>query len=214
MPRTIDHDARKADLAQAVWRVIADRGLGAVSVRTVAAEAKVAVGSLRHLFPTRTELIEFSAELMVERVTDRIQALPRRADTREYALDVLAELLPLTADGRAELEVNIALIAEAPAVPGLARIRDIADQALSRACLHLVRLLRREAGTEGADAEGADADGDDTGADAADRERALGTDALRLHALVDGLALHLLVRDGSPEWALDILRAEVDRLAA
>ncbi|WP_226655330.1 TetR/AcrR family transcriptional regulator [Leifsonia sp. LS1] len=209
MPRTIDHDARKADLAQAVWRVIADRGLGAVSVRTVAAEAKVAVGSLRHLFPTRTELIEFSAELMVERVTDRIQALPRRADPREYALDVLTELLPLTADGRAELEVNIALIAEAPAEPGLARIRDIADQALSRACLHLVRLLRREAGTEGADA-GAD----DTGADAADRERALGTDALRLHALVDGLALHLLVRDGSPEWALDILRAEVDRLAA
>ena len=39
MPRTIDHDARRAELAEAVWRVILHRGIGAVSVRTVAAEA-------------------------------------------------------------------------------------------------------------------------------------------------------------------------------
>lgn len=190
MPRTIDRDARKAELAEALWRVIVHRGIGAVSVRSVAAEAGVAVGSLRHVFPTRTELLRFSAELMVERATARIRALPAGGDPRDAALDVLRQLLPLTPDSRAELEVNIALIAEAPALPELARIRDAADQALGAACLHLVEDLAGRA---------ADAD--------------LRREAVRLHALVDGLAIHLLVRGGEPDWALDALRAEVDRLA-
>ncbi|ERK71669.1 hypothetical protein N136_01992, partial [Leifsonia aquatica ATCC 14665] len=38
-------------------------------------------------------------------------------------------------------------------------------------------------------------------------------EALRLHALVDGLAVHLLVRGGDPGWALAVLQDEVDRLA-
>lgn len=190
MPRTIDRDARKAELAEALWRVIVHRGIGAVSVRTVAAEAGVAVGSLRHVFPTRTELLEFSAELMVERATARILALPAEGDPRAAALAVLRQLLPLTPDSRAELEVDIALIAEAPALPGLTRIRDDADRALGAACLRLVENLT-----------GRDADAD------------LRREAERLHALVDGLAIHLLVRGGEPDWALDVLRAEVDRLA-
>lgn len=200
MPRTIDRDARKAQLAEAVWRVIVDRGIGAVSVRTVAAEAGVAVGSLRHVFPTRTELLEFSAELMVERVTARISALPAGDDPRQAAMDVLRELLPLTPDSRAELEVNIALIAEAPALPELARIRDDADRALGAACLHLVASLTGRSADTALDQEALDPE-------------ALHQEALRLHALVDGLAIHLLVRGGDPDWALDVLRAEVDRLA-
>ena len=66
MPRKIDRDRRKAQLAEAVWRIVVERGIGAVSVRAVAEEAGVAVGSLRHVFPTRAELLEFSAELMVQ----------------------------------------------------------------------------------------------------------------------------------------------------
>ncbi|NKS98836.1 TetR family transcriptional regulator [Rhodococcus hoagii] len=53
-------EERKARLAEAVWRIIAERGISAVSVRTVAAEAGMAVGSLRNLFSTQAELLEFS----------------------------------------------------------------------------------------------------------------------------------------------------------
>ncbi|MFF2053327.1 TetR/AcrR family transcriptional regulator [Leifsonia sp. NPDC058194] len=195
MPRTIDRDARRAELAEAVWRVIVERGIGAVSVRTVAAEAGVAVGSLRHLFPTRTELLEFSAGLMVDRATRRIAALPGGGEATEHALDVLRQLLPLSPDSRAELEVTIALIAETPALPGLSRIRDEADRALTGVCRQLVDDLA----------------GDTSSASRAQPERQ--QDALRLHALVDGLAMHLLVRGGDPGWALDVLRAEIGRLA-
>ncbi|GGC85024.1 HTH-type transcriptional regulator PksA [Tersicoccus solisilvae] len=192
MPRRIDTDARKAQLARAVWQVILDRGIGAVSVRTVADEASVAVGSLRHVFPTRAELLEFSAALMVQRARDRIRQLPPVEDPQQYALEVIRQLLPLTPDSRAELEVNIALIAETPALPELAGIRDDAYHQLGEACHAVVGLLTH-------------------------RPRGPWTEqqARRLHAVIDGLAIHLLMADPADGdgWAMDIVRDELAALA-
>lgn len=193
MPRRIDHDQRKAQLAEAVWRIIRERGVGAVSVRLVAEEAGVAVGSLRHVFPTRAELLEFSAELMVQRATERILALPRCEDHQQYALAVLLQLLPLEPDSRAELEVNIALIAEAPALPKLVTIRSHAYQQLLEACTQLVELLVQQP-----------------------RDENILRRARRLHALIDGLAIHLLMQSPSEDstWAVDILRDELARITS
>lgn len=192
MPRRIDLDKRREQLAQAVWTTIRERGIGAVSVRTVAAEAGVAVGSLRHVFPTRAELLQFSAELMVRRATERIRATHLCGDAPSDALTLLAHVLPLEPDSRAELEVNIALIAEAPALPELVGIRDHTYQQLGLLCESVVTMLR-------------------PGLDAL----TVSTEARRLYALIDGLALHLLMEppDRGTDWALDILRHEIERIA-
>lgn len=193
MPRRIDRDARKAQLAEAVWRIIRDRGIGAVSVRSVADQASVAVGSLRHVFPTRAELLQFSAELMVQRATERIRAVPRPQDDQRYALEVVKQLLPLEPDSRAELEVNLALIAESPALPELLPIRDHAYQELAEACTRLVEVLVGRP-----------------------RDPRIVEQGRRLHAIVDGLAIHLLMHPASEEsgWAIDIVRGELARIAA
>ncbi|MDR1189718.1 MAG: TetR family transcriptional regulator C-terminal domain-containing protein [Bifidobacteriaceae bacterium] len=203
MPRHIDLDARKAQLAEAVWQVILDQGISAVSVRTVAAQAGLVVGSLRHVFPTRAQLIEFSAELMVERATMRVQAVPAGDDPEAYALAVIAELLPLEPHSRAEFEVNLALLAESTALPGLVAIRDHAHQEIGHLCRHLVTLLRQSAemGTVPISSD-------------PDRDGGIGRDAQRLHALIDGLAFHLLhcPVDADPTWALDLIRDELARI--
>ena len=191
MPRTIDRDARKAQLAQAVWQVILDRGISAVSVRSVAEQAGVVVGSLRHIFPTRAELLEFSAELMVQRATERVLTVPEGSDLAEYALEVLKNFLPLHADSRAELEVTIALIAESPALPQLIPIRNRAHEELGNACLRLTeKLARRPSDPE------------------------LIERARHLHAVLDGLAIHLLTepRGNDSTWATEILRKELARI--
>jgi AcrR family transcriptional regulator len=189
--RTIDKEARKAQLAEAVWQVILDKGVGAVSVRTVAEQAGLVVGSLRYIFPTRTELLTFSAELMVARATDRVLSAPWNDDPVEYAFDVIKRLLPLEPDNRAELEVNLALIGECPAEPSLIGIRNHAHEQLLEAFTKLVELLT----------------------DSTERDDALLAKARRLHALVDGLALHLLhTEPGNIGWALDLVREELDQI--
>ena len=190
MSRSIDLAARKAQLAEAVWQVILDRGISAVSVRTVAEQAGLVVGSLRHVFPTRAELLSFASELMVRRATERVLATPWSDDPQQYALDVIKRLLPLEPDSRAELEVNLALVAECPAQPSLGEIRDHAHEQLLEACARLVELL--------------------TGRP---RDPELIVTARRLHAIVDGLALHLLHGEhDDAEWALAIVRDELARI--
>lgn len=192
MPRKIDRDARKAQLAEAVWQIVRDRGIGTVSVRSVAEQAGVAVGSLRHVFPTRAELLQFSAELMIQRATERIRAIPRPEDNQQYALEFVKHLLPLEPDSRAELEVNIALIAESPALPELVTIRDHAYQELAEACTQLGEMLASRP-----------------------RDPQIVQQGRRLHAIIDGLGIHLLMHSPSEDsgWAIDIVRGELARIA-
>ena len=187
----MDKSARKEQLAEAVWQVILDRSISAVSIRTVAEQAELVVGSLRHVFPTRAELLTFSAELMVQRATARVLATPPKGDPLEYVLDVIKRLLPLDPDSRAELEVNLALFAEGAAMPELVAIRDAAHRELANVCVRLVELLTN-----------------------APRGTSATADTRRLHALVDGLAFHLLhlPLDEDPTWAIDIVRQELARM--
>ncbi|MFT4088796.1 MAG: TetR family transcriptional regulator C-terminal domain-containing protein [Gordonia sp. (in: high G+C Gram-positive bacteria)] len=196
MPKRIDVERRRRELAEAVWTVVRERGIGALSVRTVAAEAGVAVGSLRHVFPTRSELVVFSAELMLSRARSRIDAVPRTGDVEDDVLALLVELLPVTPDARAELDVNLALIAEAPAVPELVPVRDRATRELGEFFDSIASWLMSDAA--GIPQERVDA----------------GLRGRRLFALVDGLALHLLGEPvgGDPEWAVEILRDEIAAL--
>ena len=59
MPKIVDHEVRRRELAEAVWRVIVRDGVGDVSIRSVAAEAGWSSGALRHYFSTRAELLAF-----------------------------------------------------------------------------------------------------------------------------------------------------------
>lgn len=196
MPSRINREARKAELAEAAWRVILRSGVSAVSVRTVADEAGLAVGSLRHVFPTRTELLVFSAELMMERANERIRNLPQQSSVEEYVLAVVKNLVPFTEQTRAEMDVNIALVAEATAVPELKALRDSAHEQIAVACIRLAAMLREEHS--------------ETPSEDAIRH------GRRLHALADGLALHLMHRAESEdlERAVELLREEIRSIAA
>ena len=60
MPRLIDADTRRRDIARATWRLVLREGLDAVSVRNVAREAGLSTGSVRHSFSTQAELLTFA----------------------------------------------------------------------------------------------------------------------------------------------------------
>jgi AcrR family transcriptional regulator len=187
MPKIVDREQRRAELAAALWRLVVREGIEAASVRRVAAEAGCSTGSLRHYFVTQSELLAFAMELVVQRVTERVGALWPSDDPRETAARILHEVLPLDADRRAEMQVWLAFTARSLVEPALRALRDEAHTGLRSLCVGAVQLL---------------------GGDAADAER--------VHALIDGLALHAVLDPATttPERQVELLGAELDALAA
>ncbi len=115
MPKVVDHQARRRELAAAVWRVICSRGPTAITIRDVAAEAGWSSGALRHYFPTREELLVFAFQLAGERAAARIRAA---GDAPIGAL--LEEALPLDDERRQEALIWFAFVGLAPTDPQLA----------------------------------------------------------------------------------------------
>jgi AcrR family transcriptional regulator len=172
MPRSIDSDLRRRDLADAAWRVIRRDGLEGASVRAVAAEAGLSMGSLRHYFGTQSELYTFAMGQVMHAIRSRIESLELPADSRQAAEQIVAELLPLDEQRRAESEVWLAFTTRALVDPALRVLRNEAYDELRDACRQLVSRLR---GTDRL------------------TEDQLTLEAERLYALVDGLLLHSII---------------------
>ncbi|MEU6379161.1 TetR/AcrR family transcriptional regulator [Streptomyces sp. NPDC046909] len=58
MPKIVDHDARRREIVEAVWALIARRGLDAVTMRELAAEAGYANGALSGYFRNKDEILQ------------------------------------------------------------------------------------------------------------------------------------------------------------
>lgn len=91
MPRSVDHDARRTEIAEAVLAIVARAGTEAVSLRSVAAEAGVSMGRVQHYFTSKDELLLHALRLSHRRMEQRIEQ--RAAATGGSPRDVLATIL-------------------------------------------------------------------------------------------------------------------------
>ena len=74
MPKLVDHDARRADIIAATWRLIAHRGIDATTMREIAREMGMANGALTHYFPDKNAIIQAAFEYVFQATNDRIAA--------------------------------------------------------------------------------------------------------------------------------------------
>ncbi|GAB17060.1 putative TetR family transcriptional regulator [Gordonia effusa NBRC 100432] len=182
MPKLIDHDERRAQIGEALWRIVLRDGVGGVSIREVAAEAGISAGSLRHVFATKDELLLFSMQLVYHRAATRIAGHVEIDDPVEHGVAVLSEVLPFDDERRVEMHVNMALIAESGTRPTLRAEAVRAHDGLRQLCRNVIGRLR----DYGLVAERRDVEGE----------------AMRLHALIDGAAMHLVLGDNDPPEAV------------
>jgi AcrR family transcriptional regulator len=193
VPKAVDHQARRRELAEAVWRVISTEGVHRASVRAVAAESGWSTGSLRHYFPTQDSLLAFAMELLADKARARLLAIDDR-DVRTVLRRIAEALLPLTPEHRTEVEVWLALLARAQVDPGLQRAERDNREAL-QAVLSGV-LWRATAHGE------------------LSKDRNPDLEAVRLLAVIDGMTLACVF---SAEWisgqtALDVIDRHLDDL--
>jgi TetR/AcrR family transcriptional regulator, transcriptional repressor of bet genes len=170
MPKVVDHEKRREELAAAVWRLASREGLDAVTIRGVAAEAGWSTGALHHYFSDKEELLLFAFKTVADRVGRRVAtARAESGEPLELARALLAIGLPLDDERRNETRLWFAFLGLALTRPSLARAQRLAYEQWRR----IVADALHEAQEHG-----------DIG-DEVDVER----EAAALVALVDGLAV-------------------------
>lgn len=197
MPKIVDHDQRRSEIAQALWQVIHERGIEGVSFRAVAEAAGVSVGRVQHYFTDKESLIHHGCRHMVAAAEnaygpDLDDPDPGRA--RAALLNLLCAPVPSREDFRKGAAVWAAYQARAVSDPGIAETVVDATAGRRRALAALLTTARGH------------------GRDNECSERRTGADALLLAALSEGLAQRVLVGELPAEEAIGLIRAEVDRL--
>lgn len=208
MPKIVDPVQRRENIADAVYAVVLRQGFTKVSLRAIAEEAGLAIGSIRHYFTTAEGIVRFALETLVERVSARIEdrlssLLPAleagdlsRDEAKEKTVDFLAELLPLDETRRRESVVWLAFEEEARTDPDLADVFETSVRGtkalMARA---LENMYRRGALRSGLD---------------------LDLEADSMAALIDGLTLRSTLHPHvlTPTRAKHVLSAHLEKLRA
>ena len=199
----MDAAQRRQEIVAAVCRIVATDGLERASLREVAEEAGLAVGSVRHYFDSSDDLLAFAFAAVSDRILERINAAltglgaADAADQDGAVLTLLGEFLPLDEDRALDACAWLAFRNAARIRPCLAAEADRSHRAVAAVVGRVItRLLRADGSPEAAAGP------------------QLVTAAEHLLATLDGLAMHALLQPGwmSPEMCRDVLESHIDGL--
>ena len=92
MPKLVDHDQRREQIAQAVCQVVAKRGFDQATVARIARSVGFTTGMVAHYFKSKEEIFLAALRLILRRMEQRLlRAQPAGNDL----LEVLSEALPI-----------------------------------------------------------------------------------------------------------------------
>jgi AcrR family transcriptional regulator len=196
VPKLVDHEERRRQIAGALLRVAAARGLHQAGLREVAAEAGLSVRLIQYYFGTKEQLLLYATHQLAVQLSDRVMARVRAAGgggPRAIIEAILAEALPDDEDSRTFTVIWTSYLALSLTDPGLtmgplARGSDVV--------IDVIAAQLRMAQEAGQMPPGLDA----------------GLEATSLVALSAGLGTSVLVRDRDAGQAWAVIRYQLDRL--
>ena len=196
MPKEVDHDQRREELLEAVWRVIARDGMEGTTIRAIAKETGWSTGVLAHYFGDKDDIISSALRLAYERIAARWDAKLEGLTGIRALHELVLDNLPL--DEERELETRLLMNYWSRVIRG----QDGTPPPSRRGPL-LIDLLAQLA-----------ADGQEAGEVRSDE--APEDIAERLLGLIDGFSLHALL---NPERLtqgrqIALIQQEFDRLRA
>ncbi|RZS43468.1 TetR family transcriptional regulator [Herbihabitans rhizosphaerae] len=202
MPKIVDPEARRRDVAEAVFRVVARDGFASASLRNVADEAGLAIGSVRHYCGSHEQLMAIAFDALNDSFTARFMphvgkvetTEPRSPERQALVEAMLAEFLPLDEQRTREIVVWLEF---SIAARGDSRYRPYVRRISSGMRMIVRRILdgSRDAGQLAGDID-------------------LDEETDRLAALIDGLALTAVTTPEAipPERTMEVLRAHLGTL--
>jgi TetR/AcrR family transcriptional regulator, transcriptional repressor of bet genes len=93
MPKIVDHEKRRDEIALVACRVVAEGGFDQATIVRIARAAGYTTGMVAHYFDTKQDIIIAALRLMLRRIDERLQR--NSATERPDLLALLAEMLPI-----------------------------------------------------------------------------------------------------------------------
>ncbi|TQR47163.1 TetR/AcrR family transcriptional regulator [Paenibacillus popilliae] len=174
MPKIVDHEKRKRLVAEAAIRVIQREGLDNATVRNVAAEAGLSVGSMRHYFSTQVELFSFCMNIFRQQVEERLSAIVFDGRILPSLLMLLMQFLPIDEDRRVEMEAWLSFTSKTLTHSELQHLSNELNDGIYYVTKYVIDQLLEK--------------------NLAKPELDYDMEVEKLYALLDGLALHLILQ--------------------
>jgi AcrR family transcriptional regulator len=200
VPKRVDHEERRRQIADALLRTAVKRGLHATGMREVAAEAGVSLRLVQYYFGTKEELLlaamQHLAAQFVGRVQARIKRIKETADPvnpRDIIAAILTEGLPADDERRTFIVLYTAYFALSLTEPALASAPLVRN---SSAVIDVVAAQLRAAQAAGGTPAHLDPD----------------LEALSLLAMSAGLGTSVLGGQSSPAQAQAVIDYHLHRL--
>jgi TetR/AcrR family transcriptional repressor of bet genes len=93
MPKIVDHDERRDQIALVACRVVAENGFDQATIVRIAREAGYTTGMVAHYFDTKQDIIIAALRLILRRIEERLTR--PSGDAQADLLTVLSEALPI-----------------------------------------------------------------------------------------------------------------------
>jgi AcrR family transcriptional regulator len=200
VPKRVDHEERRRQIADALLRTAATRGLHATGMREVAAEAGVSLRLVQYYFGTKEELLLSAMQHLAAQFSERALARINRLKETEGPVNprdvigaILTEGLPVDDQRRTFTILYTAYFALSLTDPALAIAPLVRN---SNAVINVVAAQLRAAQAAGGTPAHLDPD----------------TEAVGLLAMSAGLGTSVLGAQSSPGQAQAVIDYHLDRL--
>jgi TetR/AcrR family transcriptional repressor of bet genes len=190
VPRKVDHEARRAEIIEAVIRITLKGGLRAATFREVAAEAGVSVRLVQYYFGGKDELLLRTQQHVAMRSVERIRRWVEASDgtPKDRLRAFMRSFIPVDDESRVAMIMFVALYVETIVDPTVARSETAnVPRSMQRIFADELRRAKLRAGV--------------------DPE----LQASLLAALVPSLGQGVLDGSQSPEWAYELIDYSLDR---
>jgi TetR/AcrR family transcriptional regulator, transcriptional repressor of bet genes len=112
MPKIVDHEERRNEIALVACRVVAQHGFDRATIVRIAREAGYTTGMVAHYFDTKQDIIIAALRLILRRIEERLSP---HASGEADLLTVLTEALPVDETRYIECAFWIAFWGQVPA---------------------------------------------------------------------------------------------------
>lgn len=109
MPRVVDHEHRRHELAEAAWRAIIKYGLDGTTTRLIAKESGYSNGVLAHYFESKDEILLEALRNSHEGVDKRIRGAVEKKEGFDALRTFCIEVLPVSEQSARETHLEMSM---------------------------------------------------------------------------------------------------------